>query len=150
MSTSSRIRLLALAIVALVAVAWPGGAQARTVAMSYGTGEYSGAIVQVVPKPYAGTIAFVVSQGKVTGLADTFGVACQGIGWVRDRDVIPTLAIHVGPSGGFSYVGKIGRRSLRLSGVLIGDKAMGSFFQTFWFGHSFCTMNRPAQYTALG
>jgi len=134
---------------ALLTMAGPSAAQAQTQAVSYAPGTYSGKLIQVVPKPYAGALSFVVSQGKITGLTATFGVVCQSLGWVRDKDPLPALAISVGPRGGFSYVGKVDGRHLRLSGILTGHRVVGSFFQTFWLGHDFCTMSRPAFYSAI-
>jgi hypothetical protein len=153
MSTSSRIRLACLAVTALLAVVGPAAAHARalrTHASSYGVGTYSGKMSQVLPKTYSGPISFVVTRGQITGLSITMGVACQGLGWVRDVDPIPTLAVAVTPIGTFSYVGTIGGRHLRFSGILTGHKLVGWFFESFWLGHDFCTMDRPAPYTATG
>lgn len=140
-----RSRLLICAAVAAGCAAPPGIAQARAL---YRSGAYSGRTTQVVPKAYRGKISFVVSQGRITGLSLKLGVACKGLGFVHEKDPIPALAIAVGRTGAFSYVGKAGGGRLRISGILKGRTAVGSFFQTFWLGHDFCTMNRPAVYTA--
>jgi hypothetical protein len=129
-------------VIALLAGAGAAGAQAQTA--------YSGRINQIVPKPYAGTISFVVSQGKITGLTLGFGVECQGLGWVRDQDPMPTFTVSVGRAGGFSYAGTVAGRHMRFSGIVKGSKVVGSFFQSFWFGHDFCSMNRAAFFTATG
>lgn len=148
MSRSSRIWLITIAMTALVAAAIPSAAQGHTSAAAYSTGTYSGKIVQLVPKPYTGAVSLVVTHGKIIGLTLNFGVACQDLGWVRDHDPIPTFTVGIASTGGFSYVGEVGDRHLRLSGIFRGHTVVGSFFQSFWLGHDFCTMNRPAVYTA--
>jgi hypothetical protein len=142
-----RLRLLALAALAAGWAAAPGIAQARA-STFYSSGAYTGSLTQVVPKAYRGKISFVVSRGKITALTLTLGVACKGLGLVHEKDPVPALTIGIGRAGGFSYVGKVGSGRLRISGILHGRTAVGSFFQTFWLGHDFCTMNRPAFYSA--
>jgi hypothetical protein len=134
-----RLRLLTILLLGILGAVAPTAAQAAT----YGAGTYSGSITQVVPQHYTGHISFVV-----TALTLSFGVVCQGLGWVRDRDTIPTFSLGIGRSGGFSYAGTLDRRRMRLSGILKGHKVVGSFFQSFWFGHDFCTMTRSAFFTA--
>ena len=133
-----------MALIALLAAAGPASAQAT----AYGVKAYSGKITQVLPKPYAGPVSFVVSGQSITGLTVTFGVACQGLGWVRDQDPITTLTVVVRRTGAFSYAGKVGNRHLRLSGVMTRHRVVGTFFQTFWLGRDFCSMSQPALFTA--
>jgi hypothetical protein len=153
MSRGSRRGLLTIALLVGLGAAAPGAAQAQTRARAnavfYHQGPYAGKIAQVVPKPYTGRISLLVSQRKITGLTVTFGVACQKLGWVRDQDPMPTFTVAIGPAGGFSYTGKLAGRRMRLSGIFNGHRVVGSFFQSFWFGHDFCTMERPAFFTAL-
>jgi hypothetical protein len=149
MSRGWRRGLLTIALLVGLGAAVPNAAQAHANAVFYREGPYAGTIAQVVPKPYAGRISLLVSQGKITGLTVTFGVACHALGWVRDQDPMPTFTVDIGPTGGFSYTGKLAGRRMRLSGIFNGHRVVGSFFQSFWFGHDFCTMERAAFFTAL-
>jgi hypothetical protein len=137
----------------MLLAAVPTAAQARTTSrasVTYSAGAYSGKITQVVPKPYAGHIGFALSRGKLTALTLSIGVACQGVGWVHEKASIPAVTITIGRTGTFSYLARIDRSHLRISGILEGHTAVGSVFQSLWFGHTFCSMNRPALYTASG
>jgi hypothetical protein len=153
MSRGSRLRLLTIGLLVTLGAGLPSTAQAhkaRVKTATYHAGPYAGRITQVVPKPYEGSIGFMVSKGKVTGLTVSFGVICQRLGWVRDEDPIPTFIVGIGRTGGFSFAGKLAGRRMRLSGIVKGRSVVGSFFQSFWFGHDFCTMNRPAFFNASG
>src|SRR5436305_10138430 len=106
-----RFRLLSIGLLAALA----GGAATAAQAQTYGLGTYSGKITQVVPKSYAGHISFVVGRGSIGSVSATFGVACQGLGWVRDQDPVPAFTIPIGRAGGSSYAGTIAGRHMGVS-----------------------------------
>ena len=138
----TKLRLLSMAVVAVLAGLAPAAAQAQ--------GTYSGTLNQAAPTSHTGSIGLVVSHGRISGLTLNFVLTCQGLGVVYDQDPVPGFTVPIGPAHGFSYAGTIGGRNLRITGSLKGGKAVGSVFQSFWFGDSFCTMDQPASYTASG
>jgi hypothetical protein len=148
----ARIRpaiITVLAALSLLAVTC-ASAQAATSAthLTNRSGTYNGQINQVQPKKYTGHIHFIVRHGRITALRFTAGTLC-GVLWVVDTDhALPTFPLRVTSRGAFSYRGTVGGRQIQLKGKLKGNRAHGTFFQTFPWGGTTCTMGQAASFTA--
>jgi hypothetical protein len=112
------------------------------------SGTYNGQLNQLLPKPFKGHIHFVVSRGNITKLRFTAETLC-GTMTVIDKDhAVPDFPLKVKPTGAFSYKGTVAGRQIRLRGRIIGDKAQGTFFQSFTTSGLTCTMTHAAPFTA--
>lgn len=149
--TAARCRWSAFAAAALAASALgAGSAQAATVGSSLvnRSGTYNGEIWQTLPKFYMGHIHFIVSAGKVFDLRFTTGTICGSM-WAIDSDhAVPEFPLALGRTGAFAYQGTIGGRVLQLRGKIVGNRAVGKFFQSFSTAALSCTMGEPAAFTA--
>jgi hypothetical protein len=112
------------------------------------SGTYNGQISQLLPQAYTGHIHFVIRRGKISDLRFTAGTMC-GAMWAIDKDhALPEFSLQLQPTGAFSYHGTIVGRVIRLRGRIIGNKAVGTFFQSFSASGLACTMGQAAAFTA--
>ena len=112
------------------------------------SGTYNGEIWQTLPKFYVGHIHFIVSRGKISGLRFTAGTMCGAL-WAIDTDnALPDFPVALKPTGAFSYQGTVAGRVIRLRGKIFGNRAQGTFFQSFSTSGLTCTMGQPVAFTA--
>jgi hypothetical protein len=112
------------------------------------SGTYNGRISQLMPQAYTGHIHFVVRQGKITDLRFTAGTMC-GAMWAIDKDhAVPDFPVALDSTGAFSYQGTVAGRAIRIRGTIIGNRALGTFFQAFSSSGLACTMGQAAAFTA--
>jgi hypothetical protein len=112
------------------------------------SGTYNGAISQLLPHSYTGHIHFIVRGGKLTELRFTAGTTC-GAMWAIDKDhAVPDFPVRLRPTGASSYSGTVAGRVIRLDGRIIGNRAIGTFFQSFSASGLACTMGQAAAFTA--
>jgi hypothetical protein len=138
------------AAVLAVSVVSVGSAQADTATSGAvnRAGTYNGEIWQTLPKFHIGHIHFIISGGKIFDLRFTAGTMCGSM-WAIDSDhAIPEFPLALKPMGSFSYQGTVAGRVLRLSGKISGNRAQGTFFQSFALSAVSCTMGQPAVFTA--
>jgi hypothetical protein len=153
MGRATRRGLLALSVAALAATGLGAGfAQAATgkssTHMINRSGTYNGQVWQTLPKFNIGHIHFIIRRGTITELRFTVGTLC-GPMWGIDKDhALPAFPVRLEPTGAFSYQGTVAGRVIRLQGRIIGNRAHGTFFQSFSTPGLTCTMGHAAAFTA--
>ena len=149
-----RRALFAFSAAALAAATLGAGpAQAATVSPGQinRAGTYNGDIWQTLPTApnlYLGHIHFIVSGGKIFDLRFTTETTCGAMTAIDKDHTLPEFPLAVRPTGAFAYSGTVAGRVIRFRGKIVGDRANGTFFQSFSLSALTCSMGQPAAFTA--